>query len=617
MTDIPEIAAAVLAADLILGDSDPLEGDVSPPMDPEPTPNETRTLWRRVEGLIFSWGTEDTQWADNRTGRAHLGIYAERVVEVNEDGAMIPGTETDTGRYEVRAWGPWDGTRYPDFDNPPILLRYDPEYYCDSIDDAVSKATDFVQVAEADLEPSTPSGPSPPPISPETPTPGFGGPLASAGAGAGAQGARGSAEEVDFVQIPVEGAVTRDLSGVDIQSLKDAGRHGDTDLVHVNEEEKAMLKAAGGSGTTNPRTGLKEYYTGYQPDGSWVIEEETYAGGAGTGNLAWQIITTPTDPREYWILKVYNRDGSQAWTKRFEADDDLNVPIMVRMEADAWMDADADQQERIIEAYQYLEYEPGDADLDPDERRQVYEGTIVDDATNVYGDVPDDTPGEFEYVQYTTNLGAILDGDQPDSPFEVLEYSGSRNGNTITTNANLNFLTGSQEHRFFCQVKTGYRVIWEVNFDYQNGVPDGFNEQEQDIDETFTVYMESGDTMTFDFNTLREGPTAGTVSLILDGQERFGPLDSYTMIAPTIEVRCTFEGGYKLVEVYDPEKEQELPDVTTDPDPNPSDDNGDADDDDEGDDDDDDDSGFVLGIVLVGAIVFGTMWLLMGRGVNE
>ena len=33
----------------------------------------------------------------------------------------------------------------------------------------------------------------------------------------------------------------------------------DTELVHVNEKEKALLKSLGGSGTINPRTGLRQY----------------------------------------------------------------------------------------------------------------------------------------------------------------------------------------------------------------------------------------------------------------------------------------------------------------------------------------------------------------------
>jgi hypothetical protein len=38
------------------------------------------------------------------------------------------------------------------------------------------------------------------------------------------------------------------------------GRFGDTELVHVNPNEKAMLKARGGSGTINPATGRQEFF---------------------------------------------------------------------------------------------------------------------------------------------------------------------------------------------------------------------------------------------------------------------------------------------------------------------------------------------------------------------
>lgn len=43
-------------------------------------------------------------------------------------------------------------------------------------------------------------------------------------------------------------------------ALKKEGRKGDSDLVHVNRAEKAMLKRYGGSGSTNPKTGLKEFF---------------------------------------------------------------------------------------------------------------------------------------------------------------------------------------------------------------------------------------------------------------------------------------------------------------------------------------------------------------------
>lgn len=56
------------------------------------------------------------------------------------------------------------------------------------------------------------------------------------------------------------------------QALRSKGRYGDTDLVHVNEQEKQLLKMAGGSGTINPHTGLQEfssYFSGPRRGGFW------------------------------------------------------------------------------------------------------------------------------------------------------------------------------------------------------------------------------------------------------------------------------------------------------------------------------------------------------------
>jgi len=41
------------------------------------------------------------------------------------------------------------------------------------------------------------------------------------------------------------------------------GRNGDTMLAHINKQEAALLKAHGGSGTINPKTGLPEYWGGF------------------------------------------------------------------------------------------------------------------------------------------------------------------------------------------------------------------------------------------------------------------------------------------------------------------------------------------------------------------
>ena len=44
-----------------------------------------------------------------------------------------------------------------------------------------------------------------------------------------------------------------------VETVRSAGRGGDTELAHINPREAAMLKAMGGSGPINPNTGIREY----------------------------------------------------------------------------------------------------------------------------------------------------------------------------------------------------------------------------------------------------------------------------------------------------------------------------------------------------------------------
>lgn len=51
------------------------------------------------------------------------------------------------------------------------------------------------------------------------------------------------------------------------EAVRSAGRGGDTVLAHINPREAALLKAHGGSGTINPKTGLLEF-----DDGWWYYD---------------------------------------------------------------------------------------------------------------------------------------------------------------------------------------------------------------------------------------------------------------------------------------------------------------------------------------------------------
>lgn len=54
--------------------------------------------------------------------------------------------------------------------------------------------------------------------------------------------------------------VRDDGQGSSKRNLAAQGVNGDTQLAHVNPWEQALLKALGGSGTRNPRTGLRQFY---------------------------------------------------------------------------------------------------------------------------------------------------------------------------------------------------------------------------------------------------------------------------------------------------------------------------------------------------------------------
>ena len=58
--------------------------------------------------------------------------------------------------------------------------------------------------------------------------------------------------------------MTKDIYDI----LAGKGRNGDTELAHITKEESNILKMLGGSGTTNPWTGLPEYHTGWKHIGS-------------------------------------------------------------------------------------------------------------------------------------------------------------------------------------------------------------------------------------------------------------------------------------------------------------------------------------------------------------
>jgi len=62
-----------------------------------------------------------------------------------------------------------------------------------------------------------------------------------------------------------------------LDDLAKHGRNGDTLVAHINPEEAQLLKDRGGAGTTNPATGLLEFY-GYGMSGVDSGAGEGYGG---------------------------------------------------------------------------------------------------------------------------------------------------------------------------------------------------------------------------------------------------------------------------------------------------------------------------------------------------
>lgn len=71
-------------------------------------------------------------------------------------------------------------------------------------------------------------------------------------------------ETWDTLQSTLNDATTAATVREVAQAFQALGRNGDSILAHITPEEAALLKAHGGSGTTNPATGLPEFFTDRQ-----------------------------------------------------------------------------------------------------------------------------------------------------------------------------------------------------------------------------------------------------------------------------------------------------------------------------------------------------------------
>ena len=69
------------------------------------------------------------------------------------------------------------------------------------------------------------------------------------------------------------------LANNHLSNIAQQGRYGDTELAHVTKQEKNLLESVGGSGTINPRTGLKEYFSWLEAASVGMSAIESYQSG--------------------------------------------------------------------------------------------------------------------------------------------------------------------------------------------------------------------------------------------------------------------------------------------------------------------------------------------------
>ncbi len=93
------------------------------------------------------------------------------------------------------------------------------------------------------------------------------------------------------------------------------GQRGDTELAHVNPFEAMLLKALGGAGTRNPRTGLKQFYTSLDSP-NYNVEDwykQAFGREADLGGLEYWSgqKSAGRSPQDIWGSFV--AAGNQAW----------------------------------------------------------------------------------------------------------------------------------------------------------------------------------------------------------------------------------------------------------------------------------------------------------------
>lgn len=119
-----------------------------------------------------------------------------------------------------------------------------------------------------------------------------------------------------------------------LDEIASQGRNGDTMLAHINPQEAELLKALGGAGTTNPETGLPEFW-GFSLGPVSVGSKGISVGGLSTSDIVDSGLNLTKE-----LLKPAVAVGKWAWENPVEAAALGAAGYYFAPEIGAWLSSD-------------------------------------------------------------------------------------------------------------------------------------------------------------------------------------------------------------------------------------------------------------------------------------
>jgi len=98
-----------------------------------------------------------------------------------------------------------------------------------------------------------------------------------------------------------------------LQKAQKMGRRGDKILAHITSEEARLLKARGGSGTVNPRTGLPEFWMDDDDDDETTNNDSNYSFNNDSDSSSWWDSNSEDESDSSWTAPAGERPASGDW----------------------------------------------------------------------------------------------------------------------------------------------------------------------------------------------------------------------------------------------------------------------------------------------------------------